>query len=300
MATLYNSTGPSAADPRVGEPTYVKPDTKIPPKAEPVLPEISVNGVVIAESEVMFEAQHHPAKNPGTALREAAQALVVKELLAQEANKREFGNRLESDTSGQKETPEDAAIRMLIEDEVDVPVAQESECRRYYDNNQSRFCSETIYEAGHILLLAPTDDKDRRAKVKQTAEALVAELTRDRSKFSKLAREYSACPSKAQGGNLGQITKGDTVAAFEAALENMVEGELNPTPVETPFGYHVVKLERRIPGVTQPFEHVHDRISAWLQAASWSRAVSQYVGILAGQADIKGVELPGHGSPLVQ
>ena len=264
------------------------------------MPEVSVNGVVISESDILSEAQHHPAKNPGSALREAAQALVVKELLLQEANKCGVNGAAGLDETGQRETLDDAAIRLLIESEVDVPLAQENECRRYYDNNKQRFRTETIFEARHILLPAPAADKTKRTKEKHLAETLVAELKRDPSKFSSLAQQFSACPSNAQGGNLGQITKGDTVAEFEKALEAMDEGELCPTPVETPFGFHVVMLERRIPGATLAFEHVQEKICGWLEAASWSRAVSQYVGILASQADIKGVNLSGHESPLVQ
>ncbi|MGI9356712.1 MAG: peptidylprolyl isomerase [Rhizobiaceae bacterium] len=299
MATLYKSVDLSPAS-HAGGPKYVEPDTKIPPKAGPVLPEVSVNGVVIPEPEIMAEAQHHPAKNPGSALREAAQALVVKELLLQEAKSRGCEGDSQADAAGKKEAEDDAAIRLLVESEVDVPVAQERECRRYYDNNKQRFRSQTIFEARHILLPAPAIDESKRPKARQLAETLITEVTSDPSKFASLAQEFSACPSNAQGGSLGQITKGDTVTEFEDVLEDMGEGELRTTPVETPFGFHVVMLERKIPGAVLPFEHVCERISAWLQAASWSRAVSQYVGILAGQADIKGVDLPGSDSPLVQ
>ena len=75
---------------------------------------------------------------------------------------------------------------------------------------------------------------------------------------------------------------------------------MTPTPVPTQFGYHVIRLDRVIPGAQLPFEAVAGRIAGWLEASSWSRAVAQYVGILAGEADITGISLHGSDGPLVQ
>jgi peptidyl-prolyl cis-trans isomerase C len=70
--------------------------------------------------------------------------------------------------------------------------------------------------------------------------------------------------------------------------------------VESRFGFHVVSLDRRIPGETLPFEIVRERIAAWLEAASWSRAVSQYIAVLAGKAEISGIDIGATEGPLIQ
>ncbi|NTS78241.1 peptidylprolyl isomerase [Catenovulum sp. SM1970] len=59
--------------------------------------------------------------------------------------------------------------------------------------------------------------------------------------FEKLARQYSNCPSKKKGGNLGEFKKGSMVAAFDNAV---FSGELlKPIgPVKTKFGYHIIKV----------------------------------------------------------
>jgi len=49
-----------------------------------------------------------------------------------------------------------------------------------------------------------------------------------------------------------------------------------------------------------PFERVRERITAWLEEGVWRRAVTQYIGLLAGQARIEGFDMPGASSPLVQ
>lgn len=79
-----------------------------------------------------------------------------------------------------------------------------------------------------------------------------------------------------------------------------LERGLNLVPMATRFGHRVVLLDCRIDGRDLPFEAVRERIAAYLEAASWSRAVAQYLGMLVGSADIKGLSLDRASSPLVQ
>ncbi len=303
MATLYENLslkrGGASPTQSTGYEGYIEPDTTVPPKARPVLKEISVNGVPIAEADILAEAQNHPAENPGAALIAAARALVVRRLLLQEARRLNLEPRAETSGDGRSETREDAAIRTLIEHDVAVPQATESECRRFYERHPERFRSETIYEARHILIAAPPDNDVKRDAGRRTAEELIERLAIYPDDFNALATEYSACPSREQGGNLGQLTHGSTVPEFERALEGMAEGELLAQPVESGFGFHVILLERKIAGAQLPFEHVKDRIAAWLEAASWSKAVAQYIAILAGRAEIFGIDIALAKEPLI-
>ena len=71
-------------------------------------------------------------------------------------------------------------------------------------------------------------------------------------------------------------------------------------PVESRYGYHIVEINQIIPGKILPLELVKEKIAAWLEASSWSKAVQQYIAILAGKSHITGIDLkPGEG-PLVQ
>lgn len=276
--------------------------TKVPPRpaAGPVGPAIVVNGQVISRAEIQAEAQNHPAANPGAALEQAARALAVRELLLQEARRQAIVPEPERVDAGRVETADDAMVRQLLEAELQVPVADEAACQRYFTNNLQRFSSPALYEARHILLAAPADDKLARAAAAEKAEAVLAALREDPQQFDALAQTWSACSSAAQGGNLGQLGQGQTVPEFEAVLFQMHEGQLWPEPVSTPFGLHIIKVERVIEGRQLPFESVRERIGAYLEAASWSRAVAQYLSLLAGAADIRGVQLAGTDNPLVQ
>ncbi len=298
MATLYQN--PSLQIDGESYSTYQEPDRSVPPKAKPVTKEISVNGIAISETELLAEAQNHPADNPGGALAEAARALVVRELPWQEARRLELAVLPENDADGRLETERDAAIRALIDRQVDVPTAGEEECRRYYDQNPEKLSSEPLIEARHILLASVPGDKTARIKSKALARQLSNHLSDQPQEFAALAKQHSACPSREHGGNLGQLTRGSTVPEFERAIEAMKEGEITAVPVESRFGFHVIALDRKVPGEKLPFDLVRERIAVWLEAAAWSKAVSQYIAILAGAAEIKGISLNTGDGPLVQ
>lgn len=280
--------------------TYKKPDTKIPPKAKPVLNKTSVNGVEITEADIMAEAQNHKADNPGDALFQAARALVIRELLWQEACTKDLDYKPILDENGHMETQKDAAIRALIDVEIDVPYATEEECRRFYQQNPHRCMSDTITQARHILIPAELRDQKARGVAQDQANNLIAILDEAPEKFGDLAKEFSACSSSQQGGNLGQLTRGSTVLEFEKALEHMSEGSISKSPVQTRFGFHIIALDRKEQGQLLPYEAVNIRLKAWLEAASWSKAVAQYITIVAGQAKITGISLDGADTPLVQ
>ncbi len=262
--------------------------------------EVSVNGTAIPEAAIASEMQHHPSPTPQAARQAAARALAIRALLLDRA--RTLGLRAEplTDEEGRRETEEDALIRQLLEAEVKTPEPDEASLRRYYDNNRRRFVSPEIFEASHILISADRADAASYRRAVAEAEAMIVMLREHPERFESLARSRSACPSAAQGGNLGQISRGQTTPEFESFLMALDDGQLCPVPVKTRYGVHVLKLHRRIPGRELPFELVRDRIAAFLQDAVWRRAVSHYIRVLAAKARVEGVELAPAQTPLVQ
>lgn len=259
---------------------------------------IRVNGVEIAGTAIHAEMQNHPAKTASAAMRVAAQALVVRELLLQEAAR--LGLAADEADDEEDVLPEEALIGRLIEREVKMPDAGEEECRRYYEANHARFRSPDLFDAQHILFAAPPDDPAARADAKARALAALQELAAAPGRFADLARTLSDCPSRESGGSLGQITRGSTVPEFETFLMSLDEGETCAAPVETRYGFHVVRLNRRAVGRDLPCEAVRERVAAFLADAVWRRAVHQYVMVLAGRAAIEGIAIQGAASPLVQ
>ena len=80
----------------------------------------------------------------------------------------------------------------------------------------------------------------------------------------------------------------------------MTPGAIARDPVETHYGVHLVRLDRRIDGQVVPFGMVREKIADYLTESVWRRAVAQYVTLLAGRATITGIELGGTQTPLVQ
>lgn len=261
---------------------------------------ISVNGVAISRAAVSREAQNHPANSPGGALESAAQALVVRELLLQEARRIGITPEPVQDEDGRRETNDEALVRQLVEHEVPTPEPTEAECLRYYENNQSRFRSADLYEASHILVAASPDDAKQRLSALDTATAISRALDERPELFGDFVRTHSACPSRETKGSLGQIGPGQTVAEFEAALKRMEAGKIHPEPVETRYGFHIVRLERKIEGRQLPFDMVHARIAGFLAERVSRTALRQYVSLLAGRAKLEGIVLDASSTPLVQ
>lgn len=260
---------------------------------------VSVNGVAISSVAIARETQHHSSADPDQAWEMATRALVIRELLRQEADRLGVIAEPIEDDEERRETDEEARIRALLDREVVVPRADEAACRRYYGSNLRRFRSPDLFEGAHVLLAVTPDDATTRDAARRTAMTLIAQVQQRPESFAALAAAHSDCPSARQGGNLGQIGPGQTVAEFERALATMVVG-LHPEPVDTRYGVHVVRLDRRIEGRQLPFEMVHRRIADYLDEAVQRRALQQYVSILAGRAQLTGVDLSGAQGPLVQ
>jgi peptidyl-prolyl cis-trans isomerase C len=268
----------------------VKPTSKI----------VRVNGVVIPRESIAREAQHYPAATPAAAFAQAARALVIRQLLLDEARRLELVPHPWDDGDGRRETDDEALVRQVVDSEVKVPQADEATCRHYFEQNRKKFRASDIFEAEHILFAAAPGDRAARAKAKADAIAAIHVLQVEPDRFSDLARAHSACRSSQHGGNLGQIVRGTTTPEFEKALAMLEPGAIGTAPVETRYGFHVVRLQRSELGQELPFEVVRERISAYLAEAVERRALAQYISILAGRADIVGVDFCAAKSPLVQ
>lgn len=263
---------------------------------EAVLPagrdNVAVNGVAIPRDLIARESQNHPEQSPVKAWLAAARALVVRELLVQEAKRLDLAAAPLADDAGRRETEEEALIRAVIEHEVQVPKPDSQSCKRYYEQNRRRFRSADLYEAAHILISADAADRAAYATARAQAESLLAQLQAEPNGFAAAAQNYSACSSAAEGGHLGQIASGQTTPEFEQALAQLQPGTMTQAPVATRYGFHIIRLDRKIEGRELPFDLVADRIADYLTESVRHRAIAQYIARLASRATIAGVEMP--------
>jgi peptidyl-prolyl cis-trans isomerase C len=267
------------------------PEPMIPPP--PTFGEVLVNGVEIPPEAIAQEIQHHPAPDAETAWVEAARALAVRELLLQEARRLEIEGEPETDEAGRSEADDDAIVRILLEDQVQPARAGTVECRRYYEANRDRFRTPDLFEAAHILIEPEGKDEEAWSAAEARARAIIVDVGEDPAKFASAARTFSGCTSAQQDGSLGQIRRGELVPEVQAGIEALSDGQSGREPVRSRFGWHVLRLQRRIPGRTIPFEHAHEKIADMLEARSWSVEAARYVAGLAQRGKVEGVLIEG-------
>lgn len=257
------------------------------PTAE--FPPVRVGDRTISEEAIAAELQFHPAERLDEAWQSAARSLVVRELLLGEAQRLAIGEEL----------PEEERIAATLESLLDVPTPDEQACRRFFEANPRQFRSPTLLAVSHILLAAAPDDAAARIEQKEVGERLLETLRSHPAHFAELARRYSACESRHQGGSLGQIGRGQTVEEFERSLWSLPEG-LHDRLVESRYGWHLVRVDRRMEGRALAYEAVRDHIRHYLQEQVTRRALRQHLRVLASEAGVTGVDLDLPDSPLLQ
>lgn len=250
-----------------------------------------IDGVQIPERLIAEEAQNHPADTAEDALRAAGHALAIRALLLDRAHALGLEPETVIEDDGREETPEEALIRAVLDAEVTVETPDEAECRRVYDGRREAFRTPTLTEASHILI-APDEDTPAAWEAAQArAQALIDALGDPAVRFADLAKAHSTCSSASIGGSLGQLSPGDLTASVEIGLARLRPGEVSAEPVRSRFGWHVLRLDRRIDGRDLPFEHVHEQIALHLESRAWTAAATRYVAGLAAEAREQGVAL---------
>ncbi len=195
------------------------------------------------------------------------------------------------------------AIELLLEQALTIPEPSEAACRRHHAAHQSNYSSGEKVRVRHILF-AVTPGVDVAA-LRQRAEGCLLDVrchdgSAANSGFAKAASTLSNCPSGKQGGELGWLGASDCAPEFGKELFGQTDVGVLPRLVHSRFGFHVVEVLERQPGIHQPFEAVLGAVSMALRQASYVTALRQYLSLLAGQAELIGVELDAAETPLVQ
>ncbi|TDJ49102.1 MAG: hypothetical protein E2O45_05250, partial [Nitrospina sp.] len=146
-------------------------------------------------------------------------------------------------------------VPAMVMDKIEI---YEEDIKDYYNTNEAKFFIKKQYQASHILIKSDAqlpfgedlsdeekekllDEADAGARGK--AEEILKQI-RDGADFGEMAKKYSDDPgSGANGGSLGQFSKGMMVPEFEEALDRLSPGELG-SPVQTVFGFHIIRLDQ--------------------------------------------------------
>jgi peptidyl-prolyl cis-trans isomerase D len=133
----------------------------------------------------------------------------------------------------------------------------------YQTQREKRFHEPKTIKLRHILFLAEGADKSARAGARQKAENILAEALKGKD-FASLADQYSEDPSHPAGGELGWFTPGQLLPPVEQAAFKLRKGEISKV-VESPLGYHILKVDDIKAENTKTFTEVKAQIVAELK-----------------------------------
>ena len=189
--------------------------------------------------------------------------------------------------------PEQARIE-YVELEIDSLVASvnpsEEELQKFYTDNAARFTAPEERRARHILINAASDAAAaEKAKAKEKAEGLLAELRKNPAAFAALARKHSQDTGSAvEGGDLGVFGRGAMVKPFEDQAFALKVDEISDL-VETEYGYHIIQLTEAKGGEKRPLATVRAQIEAELKRASaqrrWAETAEQFTNTVYEQSE---------------
>jgi peptidyl-prolyl cis-trans isomerase C len=144
----------------------------------------------------------------------------------------------------------------------------DEEVAAFYEANKDRFVKPETASAKHILV--DTEEK---------ANELLNKINNNEISFEEVAREHSSCPSKDADGDLGTFPRGQMVPEFEEAVFTMNKGEVRG-PVQTQFGYHLIKVEDRNEGGQSELAEVKDEIAKSLMYQKQNEVYSSKINDL--------------------
>jgi peptidyl-prolyl cis-trans isomerase C len=252
-------------------------------------PVARVNGVALHEAGQLLDPELLRQRACTELLRQAAQQAGL--LSAQDLPA----------TDGTTSEAAAAAIEQLLDRELQVPDPSEEACRRYHEAHPAAHVQGERVQLRHVLF-AVTPGVDVK-QLRLRAEALLLELRcadDSGATFKKAAQKWSNCPSGAQGGELGWLTRADCAPEFGRDVFGGAEIGVLSRLVHSRFGLHVVEVVARQAGEQPLFEQVQGAVMLALRQQTWMNALRQYLQLLAGAALLEGVDIDGADTPLVQ
>jgi peptidyl-prolyl cis-trans isomerase D len=150
------------------------------------------------------------------------------------------------------------------------------EVKKFYEANRKQFEVKETRQASHILIAAdPAGGAAAKEKAKARAEEIYQQIKAKPDSFAELAKKYSQDPGSAEkGGDLGYFSRGSMVKAFDDAVFKMKAGEISP-PVESEYGYHIIKLTGVRPGRTSSPEEVGAKLEDEVKKQAASRQYAE-------------------------
>jgi peptidyl-prolyl cis-trans isomerase C len=232
----------------------------------------SVNGSPITVMERDVQAKQFQARGQNATEEQVVEELISLEVMRQEAIKRGLDTSPEL-AAEMKIMQSRVLANALLTDFTEGLDLSDAAMQAEYDK-QVAMADAKEFKASHILV-------EDEAKAKE----IITELDGG-ADFAESAKKYSTGPSGPNGGDLGWFDAGTMVPEFSAAVAGMESGSHSAAPVQTQFGFHIIKLEDTRSKEPQPFDEVKEQIRGMMM----SNKVQEFVEGLRSSAEVERIE----------
>ena len=214
-----------------------------------IIANVAGNPIYQAEVDQMIAAYAQRGQNYDNPQGRSAllEQLINKKLLLLDAQK----NLLEHNATFKAElakVKEEMLANFNLQKAIESVTVTDADAENYYNENKDQFIKGESVAASHILV-----DNEEKAK------EILAKIQDGAVSFEDAARENSSCPSSQNGGALGEFTRGQMVPEFDEAAFSMEVGEVRG-PVQTQFGFHIIKLTAKNAPEEVPFADIKEQV----------------------------------------
>lgn len=255
-----------------------------PPQLEGIRNEILDN---LINLELLFQE----SRNNGIKVKKEAIDSQIKSLKQKFPNDAEFEKLLTelklSESTLKLKIKKGIAIQEFVETHIaDKIKISDAETKVFHDTNPALFKQSEQVKASHILIkVEPGADEITKSEAKEKIRKIQQKLDKGED-FAALAKEFSECPSKNNGGDLGYFQRGQMVKSFEAVAFALKTEEVSDV-VETNFGYHIIKVVDKKLEKTIPYENVKNDLAQHLKQEKAKQEINKYIQKLREKSKIE-------------
>jgi peptidyl-prolyl cis-trans isomerase C len=244
-------------------------------KKSPVL--AKVGSVTITQSDLERKIGNLPKQLHAVATerkKDLVDDMVSEELLLQEAKRRGL-DKLDDVKRLTEEADKKILVAKLIEQEIDKnsKAADPLEPLNYYDAHKEEFRAPLLLRASHILVKTEAEAKSLKSQLDLGAD------------FEEMARAHSLDSTAKRGGDLGFFQQGQLLPEFEQAVLKMKKGQI-AGPVETRYGFHIIKLTDRVEPAIRDFDSVRKILEERLTLARRKKALKDFLDKLKTKTSV--------------
>ena len=242
---------------------------------------------VLIDQELLWQE----AGRKGLVVSDAEVAKVLKTMGDSEPSREDYLGKLKTAGFSEEDFSQDlkrrlSVIRLIKEDIAkDIKVSDE-EIHTFYIDNPAQFKRPEEIHVRHVLVKVDAKGNERAEQAAMVKIESVLAEAKAGTDFAELARKHSEGPSAPTGGDLGFISKGQTVPPFELAAFSLKPGAISAV-VQTSYGLHIIKVEERRAGDVITEKAAAEGIRNLLTSQKTNEAIKQRVKALRAQGDVE-------------